>query len=164
MAFNSPKDLFVHELSMMYDGEKKIAQMLDEIAGQVENQTLIQMLQTHKEETQHQAKNLEQCFQRIGESPRQVPCGVVKTIHNEFKEFVKQNPSSDVLTMFAISGATKTEHFEIATYRGLVCKAMLMGDAECTSLLEANLLQEEETASKLERFAHELGQQMLAPA
>ena len=39
---------------------------------------------------------------------------------------------------------------------------MLMGETTCIQLLETNLLQEEETAGKLERFTHEMGRRMLA--
>lgn len=164
MKLDNPKDLFIYELSAMYDGEKKIAEMLSEVAGKVDNKTLAQMLRTHQKETQQQAKNLEQCFEQLGTTPQKVSCGTVEAIHKEYNHFVDQKPSKDVLTMFALGGAAKIEHFEIASYRGLVGKAMLMGETECIQLLETNLLQEEETAGKLERFAHELGQQMLAAA
>lgn len=164
MKLESPKDLFLYELSMIYDGEKRIAAMLSEVAGQVNNERVQTMLRTHQKETEQQAKNLEQCFQHLGESPQKVTCGVIEALQKEYKDFASQNPSADVLTMFALSGALKTEHFEIATYRGLVGKAMLMGETRLIQLLETNLLEEEETAGKLERCAHEMGREMLAAA
>ncbi|GAA3732859.1 ferritin-like metal-binding protein YciE [Spinactinospora alkalitolerans] len=164
MRLDNPKDLFVYELSAMYDGENRIAEMLTEVADRVGDETLTQMLRTHQQETRQQAKNLEQCFQQLGTSPQQVTCGPVEAIHREYREFLDRQPSADVLTMFALGGAAKIEHFEIASYRGLVGKAMLMGETKCIQLLETNLLQEEETAGKLERFANELGQRMLATA
>lgn len=33
--------------------------------------------------------------------------------------------------MFDLGGAPKTEHYEIASYRGLIEKANLMGQQEC---------------------------------
>ncbi|MEY9212506.1 ferritin-like domain-containing protein [Thermobifida halotolerans] len=162
MRLENPRDLFVYNLSSIYTGEKKIVEMLDEVSGKVNDSTLSQMLRHHREETQQQIQNLDQCFQAIGESPQQVPCPVVDAIHQEFRQFADMNPSPQVLTMFALAGADKTEHFEIAAYRGLVNKAMLMGETTCIQLLETNLLQEEETAGKLERFANELGRKALA--
>ncbi|GAA3982943.1 ferritin-like domain-containing protein [Thermobifida alba] len=164
MKLENPRDLFIHEMSSMYTGEKKIAEMLDEVSGKVDDDKLMQMLREHKQETQQQIKNLEQCFQAIGESPQDVPCAVVDAIHQEFRQFAGMNPSPQVLTMFALAGADKIEHFEIAAYRGLVNKAMLMGETTCMQLLETNLLQEEETAGKLERYANEMGRKALATA
>ncbi|TDQ54307.1 YciE/YciF ferroxidase family protein [Actinorugispora endophytica] len=164
MKLDTPKDLFLYEMSAMHDGEKKIAEMLTEVAGKVNDKALAEMLRTHKKETDQQIENLEKCFEHLGESPQRVPCATVDAIREEYREFVGMKPSEDVLTMFILGGAAKIEHFEIASYRGLVGKAMLMGDTQLIQSLETNLLQEEETAGKLERCAHELGQRMLARA
>ncbi|KUP96973.1 YciE/YciF ferroxidase family protein [Thermobifida cellulosilytica] len=164
MKLENPRDLFVFELSSMYTGEKKIDALLDEVCQTVDDDQLVRMLRDHQKETQQQARNLEQCFQQIGESPREVPCPVVDAIHQEFRQFVGMNPAPQVLAMFALAGADKVEHFEIAAYRGLVNKAMLMGETMCMQLLETNLLQEEETAGKLERYANEMGRKALATA
>jgi ferritin-like metal-binding protein YciE len=64
--------------------------------------------------------------------------------------------------MFVLGCAMKVEHYEIATYRGLVDKAMLMGETECAQTLQTNLVQEEEAAGKLERISHDMSQRMLA--
>jgi ferritin-like metal-binding protein YciE len=162
MALNSPKDLFEYELSGMYDGEQKIAQMLNEVAGQVEDQNLAQLLRTHEQETRQQIINLEQCFQALGSQPQPVTCAGIEGIRREYQEVVSQQPSPDVLTLFVLGGAMKVEHYEIATYRGLVDKAMLMGETQCAQILQTNLVEEEETAGKLERLSHEMSQRMLA--
>ncbi len=44
----------------------------------------------------------------------------------------------------------------------LLAKPCSWGETTCIQLLETNLLQEEETAGKLERFTHEMGRRMLA--
>lgn len=61
-----------------------------------------------------------------------------------------------------LGSATKIEHYEIAAYRGLANKALMMGETQCAQILEINLAQEEETAGKLERLSHEMSQQTLA--
>nr|WP_255429981.1 DUF892 family protein [Streptomonospora sp. PA3] len=159
-----PKDLCLYELSAMYNGEKTIVEMLKEVARDIDNDTLAEMMRTHQRETQEQAEILEGCFRHLGAEPQDVPCGVVDAIRTEYKDFTAQKPSSQVLTMFALGGALKTEHFEIATYRGLIDKAMAMGDNELANSLTTILKQEEETASKLEHFAHELDTKVLQSA
>lgn len=52
-----------------------------------------------------------------------------------------------------MGAALKTEHFEIACYRGLINKASLMGKPEVVTLLEQNLAQEEEMSRQLEELA-----------
>lgn len=162
MKLETPRDLFVHEMSAMRTGEAVIADMLDEMSGMVADENVADMLRHHQQETQQQIANLEQCFRAIGATPQRVPCAAIEALRQEFREFAGMNPSPQVLTMFALGGALKVEHYEIAAYRGLVGKAMLMGETTCIQLLETNLLQEEETAGKLERFTHEKGRRMLA--
>jgi ferritin-like metal-binding protein YciE len=163
VALNSPKDLFLYELSGIYDGEKKIAQMLKEVAGEVQDEKLAQMLRTHEQETRQQMSNLEECFRALGAEPQQVSCAGIEGIRKEYMEIASLQPSPEVLTMAVLGGAMKIEHYEIATYRGLVDKAMLMGETQLAQALQTNLVQEE-TAGKLERVSHEMSQRMLAPA
>ncbi|GAB3451510.1 ferritin-like domain-containing protein [Streptomonospora sediminis] len=164
MQLQQPKDLCLYELSAMYNGEKTIVEMLKEVAADIDNDTLADMMRTHQSETKQQAQILEECFERLGESPQDIPCGVVDTIRKEYKDFRSRQPSSQVLTMFALGGAMKIEHFEIASYRALVDQALAMGDPGLAQSLTTILKQEEETAGKLERFAHELDEKVLQPS
>ncbi|MDA0566809.1 ferritin-like domain-containing protein [Streptomonospora sp. S1-112] len=164
MRLKEPRDLLLYELSAIYAGEKAIADMLKEVAGDVDDDNLAKMLKTHQRETKDQAKILDTCFKHLGETPMDVPCGVIDAIRQEYREFTANKPAPQVLTMFALGGALKVEHFEIATYRGLVDKAMMMGDTELAQNLTTILHQEEETAGKLERCASELDHKVLAPA
>lgn len=160
MQMRSVKDLFLHELSDIYDGEKTIAQMLPKMAGEVTSDQVKTGIQQHERETQQQIKNLEQCFQILGTQPDRVTCHAVRGLEQEHDTFMKENPPKELLTMFDVGAASKTEHYEIASYRGLVDKANLMGQPECARLLQENLRQEEAMAQKVEQIGHQLGQQM----
>ncbi len=164
MALNNPGDLFQYELSGIYDGEQRIAQLLGEVAGRVEDTDLAKMLRTHQEETQQQIANLDTCFQLLGSEPQQVTCAAIEGIQREFQAMTAKQPAPEVLAMFILDSAMKVEHYEIATYRGLVDKAMLMEETECAQILQTNLVQEEETAGKLERVSHDMSQEVLASA
>ena len=51
-----------------------------------------------------------------------------------------------------INGAAgKVEHYEIASYRGLIAGAELMGQEQVVALLRENLSQEEQTAQLVEQ-------------
>ncbi|HKS99209.1 MAG TPA: DUF892 family protein [Rugosimonospora sp.] len=164
MPLNGPNELFVYELSAIYDGEKKIADILDQASGQVTDDRLAGMLRAHLDETRAQVSNLEQCFDLLAETPWQVSCGAIDGIRKEYEDISAEGPAPEVLTMFLLGSAMKVEHYEIAAYRELVDKALLMGEAECALLLHTNLVQEEETATKLERLNHDMSERVLAEA
>jgi Domain of unknown function (DUF892) len=87
--------------------------------------------------------------------------GVVACCGNR-EEFLKEHPPEAVLTMFDLGAASKTEHYEIASYRGLIEKARLMGQQHVVQLLEQNLRQEEEMAEKVSQLSRELGRQQIS--
>ncbi len=60
-----------------------------------------------------------------------------------------------------ISAAIKVEHFEIASYRGLITAAQQMGQQEVVGLLQQNLQDEEETAQIAEQSAPDLIQKAM---
>jgi ferritin-like metal-binding protein YciE len=82
----------------------------------------------------------------------------------EHDSFLKEDPTAEILTMFDLGGASKTEHYEIASYKGLIEKATLMGQQACVNLLQENLKQEEAMAKKVEQISKQLGQQMVTRA
>jgi ferritin-like metal-binding protein YciE len=88
-------------------------------------------------------------------------CYAVEGLKREHEEFKKEQPSEQVLAGFIVGAAAKTEHYEIASYQGLVEKARLMGQQEVARLLQENLRQEEQMARRVEQMGRQLGQQMI---
>jgi ferritin-like metal-binding protein YciE len=66
--------------------------------------------------------------------------------------------------MFDLGGAAKTEYYEMASYKGLIEKAQLMGQQQCVHLLQQNLSQEEAMAKRVETLSKQLGKQMIPQA
>lgn len=160
----NPQDLFLYELSGTLDAERKIAEMLPLMANQVNDDKLKQGMMAHERETQQQIRNVEQAIQRLGGSPMQVDCHAVDGMRAEFEAFREQRPSPEAMAMFVLGAAQKTEHFEMATYRGLVEKAEMMGNTEVARLLRENLQQEETMAQRVEQGARDLGRRILQHA
>lgn len=156
-------DLFVHELSDMYDAEQRILQMLPAMASESISPDLKSAFQRHEQETRQQVLNLEQCFQQLGAQPDRSACYAIAGLKQEHDAFLKENPTQELLTMFDAGGAAKTEAYEIASYRGLVEKANMMGQPQCAQLLKQNLDQEVAMARRVEQITHQLDQQMIAP-
>lgn len=67
----------------------------------------------------------------------------------------KQDPPSDLLTLYDLGGASKTEHFEISSYQGLIEAAEAMGESEVAAVLKQDLRQEEEMEKKIQMLRKE---------
>ncbi len=164
MAMHSPHDLFIHELGDIFDAEQKISKMLPTMAQETNHPEVKEGLEKHQQETLQQISNLEQCFQLLGVQPEKSNCSAVAGMKQEHDSFLKEKPSAEILEMYNLGAAEKTEHYEIASYRGLIDMANLMGQAQIAQLLGQNLKQEEAMAKGVEKIAHQLGQQMISKA
>jgi ferritin-like metal-binding protein YciE len=161
MAMQTANDLFIHELGDMYDAEQRIEQMLPTLEKEADNPQVKQGIQMHLQQTREHIRNLDQVFQILGMKTPKVTCAAIQGLKQEHDTFLKEGPSPEVLTMFVLGAANKTEHYEIASYQGLIEKARLMGQQQVVQLLQKNLQQEEEMARKVQQLGQQLGQQMV---
>lgn len=164
MPMQSPMDLFLHELGDIYDAEQRIAQILPQLANESADPRIQDNYQAHLKETQQQIQNLEQVFQVLGTQPRREACAAIQGLKTEHDTFLNENPSQDMLTLFDLEAAAKTEHYEIASYTGLVEKCSLMGQPQCVQLLQQNLQQEQAMLQRVTRDSQQLGRQVIGQA
>lgn len=162
MAFNNLQDKFTHELADVYDAEHQFLKGQEEMLTQATDQNLQQMIQTHIQQTTRHIQNLEQVFSVLGQQPQRQMCDGAKGILTEGQKVMKEASTSKDLLDCAIAGAAdKVEHYEIASYRGLITAASVMGQQEIVSLLQQNLEQEESTAALIEQSAPTLLQKAM---
>ena len=154
------RELFLYELSDIYDGERKVAEMLPMLADEVMDEGIRKAFRDHEQETRQQIENLDRCFEVLGEKPQDATCRPVDALREEHDRFARERPSDAVMTMFALGAESKTEGFEIAAYRSLVNMAGVMGEKECARLLEQNLRQEERMAERVEKLSRDMGREM----
>jgi ferritin-like metal-binding protein YciE len=164
MAINSPSDLFLYELSGAYDAEKKATAWKGEIADQIRDSNLQQIIRVEQQEGQQRVKNLEACFQALGTQPRDVSFLHVDGMRAEFQQFMSQQPSPGALEMYTVGSLLKMSHVGIAGYKDLVDKAMTMGQSQCAQILQGNLVMKEEGTGRLERISHEMNRRVMATA
>lgn len=154
--------VFLHELSDMYDGERQLTQAMQEMLDKAENPQVKQGLQRHIQETEQQIKNLDQAFKSLGEQPEKISCKGVSGLVSEFKSTAKDIKEQELLDGVIVAAGMKSEHYEIASYRGLVHKAQLMGHNEAAQFLQQNLQMEERFGQQLEQLGQQLGQQLIS--
>jgi ferritin-like metal-binding protein YciE len=104
-------------------------------------------------------KNVEAAFKELGMSSSSEDCPGLDGIEQEHEEFQKERPSADVRDMFLTGAASRTEHYEIAAYTGLVAMARSLGEKKVVTLLEKNLADEKETLRKVDTIGRRLGRE-----
>jgi ferritin-like metal-binding protein YciE len=159
MPLQTPLDLFLHEMGDIYDAEQRIAQILPTLASEATDTQAQSAYQQHLTETQQQIQNLEQCFQALGTQPTRQTCAAVAGLKQEHDTFLKEQPTDQVLGLFDLGAAAKTEHYEIASYQGLIEQAKLLGQQQCAQLLQQNLQQEQAMLQRVTQLSQQLGQQ-----
>jgi len=147
-ASANSKTTVLHELGDIYDAEQRITNILPEMAKEAQDPDIKKAFEQHLTETKQQINNIEQCFNLLGERPKTAPCLAIDGLKKEHDNFMREQPSAEILSMYDLESAVKTEHYEIASYQGLIDAAVTMGQQQCAQLLKQNLDQEEGNGRK----------------
>lgn len=156
-SMQDTQELMLHELRDVLYAEKAIVKMLPKLAKEASDEELREGFKQHLEQTKGQISNLEQVFDHLGQAARAKKCPGIEGIKAEHDEFIEsESPSAEICDLFLTGAGARTEHYEIAAYKGLVTMARALGEEECAGLLEENLQQEQETLEKLESISERL--------
>jgi ferritin-like metal-binding protein YciE len=165
MAIGTLEEKFVHDLGDIYDAEHRFLEAQEEMLQHATAPQLKKMIQTHIEQTREQIANLEQAYSELGKSPKRVKCDAAAGLVQEGQKSMKEaqaNPS--VLDCVIAGAAAKVEHYEVASYRGLLMASEGMKQKAISELIQRNLTQEEETAQKVESSTPALLKQAMKSA
>jgi ferritin-like metal-binding protein YciE len=156
MAVKTTQEKFLLEVSDIYDAENRFLEGMQLMAKKAGDKTLQTMLQDHIRETEGQIKNLEQIYSTLGEKPKRHTCDGAAGLVAEARKSMDEAGTDPIRDCLIGVAAAKNEHYEIASYRGLVAAARGLNHPEVASLLEQNLRQEEQAAHKLEQNTPQL--------
>ena len=155
----SPRDLFLHELGdVLYVEEKLEQEVLPQLIGEVTDPELRKGFEKHLEQTRSHVENVESVFEQLGEQPTSEECVGFEGLRREHDKMTGEVAQA-LLDAVATASATRTEHYEIAAYEGLITKARAMGEKRAVDLLEQNLKDDKETARQLESIAKRLSKE-----
>jgi ferritin-like metal-binding protein YciE len=161
MVISNAQELFVHELSEIYDAENRFIEGQQEMVEHATDQDLKGAIQEHLEQTRQHAVNVERVFAELGQESHRETNEVAQGLVSEAQEGIQEAQSEALRDAAIVSAVIKVEHFEMGSYRSLVTAASLMGQTEIERLLRENMQQEEETARIAEQSAEELLQKAL---
>ena len=117
-------------------------------------ETLKEAFEDHLHQTQRQIKRLEKVFESLGKKAEGEKCEAIEGIAREVNNIIEETEEGTLTRDAAlIIAAQKVEHYEIATYGGLVQLAITMELHEVADLLDKTLVEEEDTDEKLTEIA-----------
>jgi ferritin-like metal-binding protein YciE len=162
MSINTLDEKFAHELGDIYDAEHRFLEAQQLMSQQASDDKLKGMIQEHIVQTQRQIELLNQVYQALGHQPERVTCDAAVGLVREGQKGMQEAQSPAIRDCMIAGAAAKVEHYEMASYRGLVTGAQMMGNQEVVGLLQQNLQQEEQTAQRLEQSAPTLLEKAMA--
>ncbi|WP_344979658.1 ferritin-like domain-containing protein [Compostibacter hankyongensis] len=142
-------DFFVDELKDILWAEKHLVKALPKMEDKATTEELKQALGNHLAETEGHVDRLEEVFDMIGVGARAKKCEAMAGIIKEGEDVIADTETG-TLTRDAgiIMAAQKAEHYEIATYGGLITLAKTLGMPDVAEVL-GQTIQEEKAADVL---------------
>src|SRR5947208_4867577 len=146
------REFFIHGLNDIYDAEQQLVEALGELEDDSNLSQLKKAFESHRAQTEKQVQRLQQCFELLGEQPEETECHGIRGIIQEKKSFMEEEPSQDLIDVFNVGGAIKTEQYEIAEYESLIDLARELRENKIVKLLGQTLKEEQATLKKMEQF------------
>lgn len=148
------RKFFISALKDIYFAENAIIEALDKMQEAATTEELKDAFEDHQLQTKKHVSRLEKVFKLLDEKPEKKECEAIKGIIKEGEEIIKSTEDGSMTRDAAlIIAAQKVEHYEIATYGGLVQLAITMGHDKAADLLEETLQEEEDTDYHLTEIA-----------
>src|SRR5260221_429263 len=145
---------FVDQLEDIYWAEQKLVKTLPRLEEAASSNELKQAFNNHLQETINHVSRLEKVFDMIGEPAQAKKCLAMAGITDEGEEIIDETEEHtaqrDTGLIFA---GQKAEHYEIATYGGLVQLARTLGYTDVAEILGVTLAEEKKADSLLTRIA-----------
>ncbi|HEX3934553.1 MAG TPA: ferritin-like domain-containing protein [Puia sp.] len=148
------KEFFTDQLEDLLWAEKKLVKTLPKMQEAATSAELKDAFGNHLTQTQHHVTRLEQVFGIIGEEVDTTKCAAMAGITDEGADIIDDTEEGtaqrDVGLIFA---GQKVEHYEIATYGGMVTLAKTLGYNQAAEILSQTLSEEKEADALLSKIA-----------
>jgi ferritin-like metal-binding protein YciE len=147
-------EFFINELKDLLWAERELVATLPDMADAATSPELKNAFEFHLTETETHVTRLEQIFAILGLEPESRTCEAMSGILDEGDEIIsitdEGTAQRDVGLIFA---GQKAEHYEIASYGGMIALAKTLGYYEVAELLVLTLDEEKTADAKLTEIA-----------
>jgi ferritin-like metal-binding protein YciE len=145
---------FEDQLKDIYYAEQQITKALPKMQSAATTEELKEAFDDHLYQTTKQIKRIEKIFEKLGKQAEGKKCEAIDGIIKEAETIISETKEGTMTRDAAlIIAAQKVEHYEIATYGGLVQVAITVGLHDIAELLDKTLIEEEQTDSLLTDIA-----------
>ena len=145
---------FVDQLKDMYYAEQHLVKAIPEMQKAATSEELEDAFENHLKQTERHVKRLEKVFQLLGQKVEGKKCEAIEGLTKEAKSIISETKEGTMTRDAAlIIAAQKIEHYEIASYGGLVQLAITMELHRAAELLDKTLQEEEDTDATLTQIA-----------
>jgi len=145
---------FMDQLKDIYYAEQQLIKAIPKMEAAATTEELKEAFNDHLHQTQKHVTRLEKAFSLMGSKAEGKKCDAIEGIIKEAGSIIEETKAGTMTRDAAlIIAAQKVEHYEIATYGGLVQLAITIGQHQVSELLDKTLLEEEETDRLLTNIA-----------
>ncbi len=145
---------FTDQLKDIYYAEQQLTKSIPKMEEAATSEELKDAFSDHLHQTQKHVKRLEKVFNLLGKKPEGKKCEAMEGLIKEAEGIISETKESSMTRDAAlIIAAQKIEHYEIATYGGLVQLALTMDLDDVSDILDTTLMEEEETDHLLTEIA-----------
>ena len=148
------EEYFMYELRDLLGAEEQLQSAMPGWKSVAGSQELISSIEDHIVHTEQHIQRLHMVFDMMGEKARPKKCeamaGLVKEVETVLGETGPESATRDVALIMAIQ---KAEHYEIATYGGLITLARTIGQDDVAEILKHTMAEEKEMDELLSGLA-----------
>lgn len=145
---------FTDSLKDIYWAEKALTKALPKMQKAATTEELQNAIEQHIDQTKEQVTRLEQVFELIGQRAQAKKCDAMEGLIKEGESIVEETEKGSMTRDVGIIMASqKIEHYEIATYGGLISLANTLGKMDVADILGTTLEEEKDTDLGLTEIA-----------
>lgn len=145
---------FEDSLKDIYWAEKHLTKALPKMKKAATTEQLQTAIEEHLAQTEEHVARLEQVFELLGKTARAKKCEAMEGLTKEGETVIEETEDGTMTRdVGIIMSAQKVEHYEIATYGGLVSLAGTLGLEKAASILAQTLEEEKQTDLTLTEIA-----------
>ena len=153
---DSVHELMEHKLQVIYAGEKRTVEIIQDVLEDVSDAKLRDALEHHLKETEEQVGRVEKVFQSLGARARTSDPATIEGIVEERRRFLREDATPMLVDAFVVGASMKVEHVEIAQYEEIILLAERAGMADVVAPLRKNLEEERAALEKLRTIGTDL--------
>ena len=156
-ATSGLQDLLVDSIKDVYWAENHLVKTLPKMQSAAASEELQTAIANHLEQTKQHVLRLEEVFTLLGERKQAKKCDATEGITKEGEGIIEDTDTGTIARDTGIIMASqKVEHYEIATYSGIIQLATKLGYTNVAALLTQTLTEEKETSDLLTQLAQNL--------